>query len=275
MDLAGLIGCCCINRILFEMIPKSYKDLTKNQLLRILPIIVQLHAHKDNFQYIIGCLKKIVVILRLGNVEMFWALKKLQWLWTTKIDFKPFESFRIGWTSYFLPEPNFENTSGIELAMANIYYLKFATTQDIGAFNELLAIFCRPRKWNWWWLRLIGKYSGDDRIAYYSMKTAKVAKIFRKKLPVGYSFAILQYFESMNKQFMGFYKEVFEKDESTKQLFANGEGWIATLEDVAKDGVHGEFDKVCEQNAHTIWMYLKHNKIKTDEQIRQLERNKD
>lgn len=257
------------------MLPKSYKDLSEKQIVRILPVVIQMHAHKDNFAYIRNCCRKIMVILGFGNSDFFVALKKLSWIWTSKIAHKPFRSFRVGLTRYYLPEENFENTNGIELAMANIYYLRFATTQDLGAFNELIAIFCRPRKWNWWWLRLTGKYSGDDRIVYNSIKTAKVAKVFRKKLPIGYSFAVLQYFESMNAQFMGFYKEVFEKDESAKQLFANGEGWIATLEDVAKDGVHGDFDKVCEQNAHTIWMYLKHNKIKTDEQIRQLERNRD
>lgn len=255
------------------LFPSSYKDLTTKEIVRILPIVIQMHAHKENLAYIRNSLRKIILLLKLGNVEFFVALKKLSWIWNSKIEHKPFESFRVGWTRYYLPEAYFANTTGIELAMANIYYLRFATSQSIESFNELIAILCRPRRWNWWFRRLGSSYDGEDRIAYNSIETGKVAKVFRKKLQVGYSFAVLQYFESMNKRFMDAYKEVFEADESAKQLFANGEGWIATLEDVAKDGVHGSFERVCGVNAHTIWMYLKHNKIKTDEQLRQLEKN--
>lgn len=75
----------------------------------------------------------------------------------------------------------------------------------------------------------------------------------------------------MNEQFLKSYSEVFDADEGTKQLFANGEGWIATLEDVAKDGVHGSFDAVCNLNIHTTFMYLKHRKIQFLEQVRQSE----
>ncbi len=250
------------------MIAKSYKDLNEKQIKQVLPIVLQISGYGSDSEFALMAMSKLCKIFKIKFEEA----SKLEWLWATKITHKPFRFVRLGWTRYWLPDENFANTSGIELAMANIYYLRFATAPNIDAFAELLAILCRPRRWNWWFRRMSNDYDGDDRIAYNSLKASKEAIKF-KNLPIGYSYAILQYFESMNSNFIKSYPEVFEADDSTKQLFANGEGWIATLEDVAKDSVHGTFDKVCGINAHTIWMYLKHNKIKTDEQIRQMERN--
>ena len=158
--------------------------------------------------------------------------------------------------------------------MANIYYLKFAQkgSTNFDALAELLSIVCRPLRWDFLFRKLRNDYDGNNRVPYNSLKSERFAKHL-KALPIGEAFAILNYWESMNEQFLKSYSEVFEADEGTKQLFANGEGWIATLEDVAKDGVHGSFASVCDLNTHTIFMYLKHRKIQVLEQIRQSEKD--
>jgi hypothetical protein len=244
------------------MIAKCFEDLTEKQLKSVLPLLAQLQRFSDDADSTLMIVEQLCQSLETDDIE------KIKWLFSAKILKKPFRRVRIGWRWFYLPAENFLNTSGIELAMSNIYFLRFVKNNDARAFAHLLSIVCRPRRWNWWFRRFRNDYDSDDRVPYNSLKSEAVADGFRK-LPIGTAMAIFMYWQAMNEKFMGDYGEVFEGDESSKALFENGEGWIATLEDVAKDGVHGNFEKVCGVNVHTIFMYLKHNKIKADEMIRQ------
>lgn len=252
-----------------EVMITSYNDLTSSQIKKLLPLVLQLRGFGTNSDFALICLSKICKLLNVTIAEA----EKLTWLWTTKITKRPFRYVRVGWRFYFLPKENYADTSSIEVAMANIFYLKFANKGSVNfdALPDLLSVLCRPLRWNFLFRKLRNDYDGNDRVPYNSIRSEQAAK-YLKALPIGEAFAILQYFESMNELFLKSYSEIFDDDEGARQLFANGEGWIATLEDVAKDGVHGNFDTVCGNNVHTTFMYLKHRKIQFLEQIRQSEK---
>lgn len=252
------------------MVATSYKDLTSKQIKDVLPLVLQLRGLGNNADFALICLEKICQLFGITIAQA----ESLSWLWKTKIQHQPFRFVRVGWRFYFLPKENYVDTSGIEVAMANIYYLRFSKkgSTNFDALSDLLAVICRPLRWDFLFRKLRTDYDGNDRVPYNSIRSELSAKHL-KALPIGEAFAILQYWESMNEQFLKSYSEVFDADEGTKQLFANGEGWIATLEDVAKDGVHGSFDAVCNLNIHTTFMYLKHRKIQFLEQVRQSEKD--
>lgn len=261
----------------FEMIPSSYADLTPKQLKEVLPLVLQMKGFGATADYALQILNKLCSTLKVSITEA----EKLSWLWSKKIEKKPFKFVRIGWRFYWLPEENYSNTSGIELAMSNIFYLRFVgqigkkgeviKKPDFEALADLMAVVCRPIRWDFFFRKWRHDWDGDIRVPYNSLKSEAAAKRF-KKLPIGEALAVLSYWENMNEQFLNIYSEVFESDESIRPLFKNGDGWLATLEDVAKDDVHGNFTQVGELNAHTIFMYLKHRKIIMMEQIRQSEK---
>lgn len=245
----------------------------------VLPLVLQMNGFGTSAEFALTILHRICELL---NVSLEDA-EKLSWLWTKKVQKKPFKFLRLGWRFYFLPDENFSNTSGIEVALLNMDYLRFVGQKnkkgdfvkkpDYEALADLMSKVCRPIRLNFFFRRFKNDWDGDDRIPFNSLKSEAEAKRF-KKLPIGDVLAILSYFENMNERFLESYKEVFDADEGTRQLFYNGEGWISTLEDVAKDGVHGNFSEVCDLNVHTIFMYLKHRKIIMLEQIRQSEKDK-
>jgi hypothetical protein len=254
----------------------TWDKLKPKEIKALLPLVLQLRGLGNNADLALEILKRCCKILQ---VE-FENVESLKWLWTQKIKKKPFKYIRIGWRFYLLPSENYANTSAIEMAMCNIYYLKFLGEKnkkgvvvrkpDFGALSQLIAVICRPVGIGAIWKRLSNKWDGDYRCAYNSIASERNTPRF-KKLPIGEALAVLNYWESMNEEFIKMYETLFDADEGTRQLFRNGEGWLSTLEDVAKDSVHGNFKEVCNLNTHTVFMYLKHRKIIRMEEIRQSE----
>ena len=192
-------------------------------------------------------------------------LRLTDWAFTARIDRLPFKSFDFEGSTYYLPAERLANTSAIELAMSNIYYLQFADPKapNQHAALSLVATLCRPERSDLRAFRLSKDWNGDIREEYNSIVADERAERF-KALPFGIVIAVLQYFESLNTQFLRQYGEVFgsDEDDDDEPLYKHGEGWIACLEDVAESGVHGPFKEVCSENVHTIFLYLKHRTAK-------------
>jgi hypothetical protein len=254
----------------------SWDELKPKEIKALLPLVLQLRGLGDNADLAIEILRKCTKVLNMDPQK----IEELSWLWNTKIRKKPFRFVRIGWRFFLLPAPNFSNTTAIEMAMCNIYYLKFLGEKnkkgvvvrkpDFAALSQLMAVLCRPIGWQFLLKKISNKWDGDYRTTYNSTVSDRNAELF-KKLPIGEALAVLNYWESMNEEFIKMYETLFDADEGGRQLFRNGEGWLSTLEDVAKDGVHGNFKEVCNLNTHTVFMYLKHRKIIRLEEIRQSE----
>ncbi len=211
---------------------------------------------------------------RLPDTELYDLLRRTDWVVNTRLDCRPFPYFTYKGVEYYLPAPKLADTSSGELSMANLYYLAYSRPQnaDYNAVYSLIATLCRPRRWDYLIRRFGTDYAGDDRQPYNSLRIDKAARHFAKGLPMGTIMAVLQYFECLLDEFMARYQDVFEGDEGTRPLFQNGEGWLALLEDVAENAPFGDYDAVFSQNCHTVWMYLRHKKLKVDREREEYER---
>jgi hypothetical protein len=260
----------------------GYGELSEEQLQLVMPLVLQLKnpivqnpipdpsptmgkgdpETTEEIQFLI--LDELLKITGSGSYA------EMAWLWDSKLITKPFERVRVARKWCYLPAPNYGDTSGIELALTNMYYLRFATSggKDNKALGNLLAVICRPEQ-NW--LRTFRRFLttleliSAKRSDFDSEKCESRAAGFLE-LPLWKAYSILQYWEGMNEQFMKIYAPVFAGDNGDRPLFENGEGWIAVLEDIARDGLYGNFEKVCGTNAHTLWLYLKHCNIRATTQ---------
>jgi hypothetical protein len=231
---------------------------------------------------------KTGIFLRLSNVpaELFLKLTRLQqlnlfntvrWAFKGRVEKKPFEFFDINGVRFYLPDLNYSNTSAIEMALLNIYYLSFVRKTNPVTENLYLivATICRPERNDLkTFERLADKWTGDKREVYNSVFAEERAKLFKEKAPFGILIAILQYWEAMNNRFIKRFNEVFNGGEG-KQIFQNGEGWLAMLADVAEVGVMGNLEKVYETNAFSLmmWVLQKQKKVERLEEIRAAQEN--
>lgn len=199
-------------------------------------------------------------------------------------------------TVVWVREEHFANTKAIELSMANVYFLRFAeaarkvgnadqptTTPDPSlkrrgtqaryekCLAELLGHLVIRKRWNWRKMRL-------ERTKYHSREVLELGKVLMDGLDETTKFWLVNYFEEQLKLFVRMFPGVFgtstpisdQEDgglrqaqaDKAKGIFPNGQGWIAILEDVALQGAYGDFEKVCDTEAVTIWLFLEHQKIK-------------
>lgn len=174
----------------------------------------------------------------------------------------------LSWYRVYVPKANFADIVGIEMAMANIKYLSFATTDQAAGtevqakkLGDMLGHVVKHRRFS---LKKM-KY---EWCTYDTAKATATGRRIVKQVSTGKKYWLLNYFEDTNRQFIEYYKSVFEGDSESRSLYPNGEGWIALLEDIARDQVHGEFNQVSNTEVHTLFLYLKHQKIKADEELR-------
>lgn len=226
---------------------------------------------------------KIGIFIRLSGVpfELFSKLTQVQqikmfdlvrWAFTARIEKKPFEFFEVDGVKYLLPEAHYKNTSAIEMALCNIYYLHFSGKNPIpDMLYNIVATLCRPvRKDLNKFKLMIEAWSGDKREVFNSVLAEERAKLFKEKAPHGVLIAVFQYFESMNNAFVKRYDDVFGSGGDTKPLFKNGEGWLSMLADIAETGALGDLHKVYETNAGSLMMYVeqKQKKVERIEEMR-------
>ncbi len=262
-------------------VPESWRECTRSQISAALPLQLSLQESGNDATAAFHYLLQLSEALTGANLSALTQADRMQiytainWAVTSRINFKPFDFFELEGTKYYLPEEGFYNTSAFELSMANIWYLLYTNPENPQwkAVYHLIATICRPRRLNYLIRKIKPNYNGDDRVILNTVKTDKAAAAFEQSLPLGMVMAILQYWESMNNQFIEQNKDLFDGSIGGRALFKNGEGWIAMLEDVAREGVHGDFEKVSDTNCHTIFMYMKHRKAVFDEQARQAEKD--
>ncbi|TDB66803.1 hypothetical protein [Arundinibacter roseus] len=255
-----------------KTLPKCWSDCSRNQILKALPVVLTVKANEDSaatlrlmdhLAEILSGITKVSSLPLLARQDLY---SSLAWAISEPLKEKPYPFIRVGHRRYYLPEPTYADSSTIEVAMANIQYLAFSNPRapNPEALFEFLGTILRPRRMGWRIRQWLPSYNGENREVFNSLRAQKRAKRFRK-LNFQQIIPVLLYWQEMNNAFIRRYEKLYESDESTRQLFQNGEGWLSTIEDVAENRVHGNFDAVCETNIHTIWLYLSHKKVKTDE----------
>jgi hypothetical protein len=208
------------------------------------------------------------------DAEQIVAIKRLwNWVGTFKIDKQPFEYFDFKGVRYFLPAENFANTSGIEWAMAMILYTSFGRSEmpNGDAIYELVTTLCRPAREDAEAFKKSTKWNGDVREEYNSILASERALAMKEGLEWGVVIGVKDFFESMLTKFAKKYEILFDQSD-LKPLFNGGEGCIAMLEDVAEANIFGNIEKVYETNIDTIYLYLKHKKIKAEREEEDFEK---
>lgn len=194
-------------------------------------------------------------------------IKKFIWLWPR------LKEGQVWPKRVWIREQHFSNTTGIELTMMNIYFLRFSKVgglrqaqpdMDQKAGNrelyerrlgELLGHLVKRKVWSWKRLAMVDA-------EYDTRECHKIGKLLVQRLDAAMAYWLLDYFENSLRIFVEMFKEVFDSEEAGgRSLFKNNEGWIFVLEDIAKEGAHGTFKEVSRELCITLWMYLKHQKI--------------
>lgn len=219
----------------------------------------------------------IDIFMKLNSGQQIAILNTIRWSFKAKIEKKPFEFFEVDGTKFYLPDDSYVNTSSIEMALLNIYYLSF--TRKNSAITDMVyliaATICRPeRKDLSVFKKIVEKWTGDRREVFNLVLADERSKFFKEKAPLGVMIAVLQYWEAMNNRFVKRFDDVFNGGDG-KALFQNGEGWLAMLEDIAEIGVIGNLEKVHETNAYSMMMYVEHKQKKLErlEEMRAAQEN--
>ncbi|MDQ1088986.1 hypothetical protein [Siphonobacter sp. SORGH_AS_1065] len=256
-------------------VPERWEECTPEQLQSLLPLrlidVETLGAGTRaqlKWQAILTILAAPLSVTTGIDVEDRLRLVRLtNWIWKqTKIEKKPFASFTFEGVTYLLPEPHFANTSAIEIAMANIQYMAFSRKENPStkAIYQIIATLCRPERKDLATFKASADWNGDHREEYNTVIAQERAKLFEKgNLSTGVVMCLLHYFEWMNSGFLKQYQDVYSADDDdTPPIYKNGEGLVTMLMEVAKTGTFGDFDKVCRQNGHTVWIFLRDSNLK-------------
>lgn len=203
-----------------------------------------------------------------------WEMIKtnIVWVFSPPSD-RPFASFTHNKVTYLLPEPEFADTSAIELSMAMIAYTDFAHPQepDPTGINRLIATICRPVRKDLSVFKESEDWTGDEREVFNEARMMMRAgeldsmELFEKVV-------ILTYFEQQLKAFLEQYEMLFGGESEPR--YGDARGWIMLLKNIAKEGHFGNFDQVSRQNVHLVYAAALDDVI-TAEEIRDKQDNHD
>lgn len=191
------------------------------------------------------------------SMEQWQELKcRASWVLDESYEGKPFDFFDFEGERYYLPDDNFENTTALELSLANMQFLRFAhpTDPDLSALDELIATFCRPERLDIDFFARSIDWNGDIRVPFNQARAVHTAKRFTS-LDVPTKVAFLAYFERMNNSFLEEYATLFG-DSKEEPRYDDGTGWLMILKSVAKQNIWGNFDNVCRQPVRNVWAFM-------------------
>lgn len=194
------------------------------------------------------------------------------WVFSPPSD-RPFPSFVHNKVTYLLPEPEFADTSAIELSMAMIAYTDFAHPEesDPSGINRLLATICRPVRKDLAAFKESDDWTGDEREVFNEARMMMRAGELDGLL-LAQKVVILTYFEQQLKAFLEQYEMLFGGESEPR--YGDARGWIMLLKNIAKEGHFGNYDQVSRQNVHLVYAAALDDVI-TAEEIRDKQNNHD
>lgn len=262
-------------------VPESFTECSEEQVSKILVAqsalyrATEIHAItrtediKLSILFILIPVNKKIFKL-LTPAQKVQIMNLVRWAFTAKVTTKPFDYFALRQAQgdevkYYLPAPDYEDTSSLEWALITIYYIAY-TNDKIAAvlrqdfFFKLIALLCRPARKDLQAFKNDPKrWNGDVREPFNGVSEEERAVLFRKA-DMGKLIAVYQYWEAMNEGFLKRNKELFEAD--GEQIFYNGEGCLSLLADVAEEGVMGTLNDVYDVAAPELFMYLRQKQKK-------------
>jgi len=199
--------------------------------------------------------------------------QQFAWLFETRPEGKPpISSFLHKGINYHLPNDGFSDTTAIEVAMANMAFVDFAHPEepDQKALDRLIATLCRPRRTDLRKFQRSRDWNGDVREPFTEQRMMERATALAD-LDLNMKLLVLDYFERMNDLFLHQYGELFGGGREPR--YGDGRGWIMLLKNVAKRGVFGPFDTVCQQPAHLLFVTLLDDLLDDQERADEAQKN--
>lgn len=212
----------------------------------------------------------------LTNWQKTQVMCLIRWAFTARVEKKPFEWFAFDSaqapTQYYLPAEDYADTSAIEWALLNIYYLAYTKGKQQAFFFKIVALLCRPQRVDLVEFRKNPKaWNGDVREPFNGALADEREEVLRN-VPFGILLAVFQYWEKMNNDFVTRNEELFNGADG-RPLFQNGEGCLSMLEDVAEEGTMGDLDKVHDSNVVNLFIYLRHKQKKVERREEEMLKN--
>lgn len=227
------------------------------------------------------CEPKYWATVNLQPHEYVYLLKACEWALQAPTELK-FEYIEHKGKKYYLPEPSYKTATALEIAWANMDWLVYqqmitapqapdggakenplSTGEGWGeaenALNELLSILLRPIRSDFEACQTDSRWNGDKRqpLAYHICAAIKKEI---EDLPLATKRLVLVYFEAMNIAFVQEFEVLFGAgslgdSKTVAPKYPEGFGWEASLRRIAKEGLFGSYEQVCQTNGRQIWMY--------------------
>ena len=246
--------------------------LSKTKILVIYPWLMYIKSREADSVMILEILKGIFKKLfpkiaknseEIINLETEQIIQELlQPL--TKPHFKYHNLWFVSWKMPFvrikLLKEHLADLAALDYAMATVFLIMYNGAIENKQSAELV-------------LKLKSQYIGHTlRGAWWRLsdesRYAIAARIITKQPQLAMYLA--DYYADSLEKVMRMYPDVFSGGNEGSNLYQNGEGCIAMLEEIAANHTFGDFDKVSALPVHTLFMYLKHQAIKVKaEQQRQ------
>lgn len=204
------------------------------------------------------------------------VMNLVRWAFVSRIENKPFECIETKkGDRLYLPAADYADTTAIEWALLNIYYLAYSRNpKNTDFFFNIIGVLCRPERIDIEVFRNDPKgWNGDVREPF-NMTRCEERLGDIKEVPFGMLLAVFQYWEKMNTDFVKRNDELFDGDDD-EGLFSNGEGCLSMLEDIAEEGTLGDLDKVHETNVVNVFLYMRHKLKKLRKRERELAKQND
>ena len=171
-----------------------------------------------------------------------------------------FVSWKLPFVRIKLLKEHLADLAALDYAMATVFLIMSnGATENKQSANLVLKLKSQyighTFRGAWW------RLSDESRYAI-------AARIITKQPQLAMYLA--DYYADSLEKVMRMYPDVFSGGNEGSNLYQNGEGCIAMLEEIAANHTFGDFDKVSALPVHTLFMYLKHQAIKVKaEQQRQ------
>ncbi|PWJ47568.1 hypothetical protein CLV98_1632 [Dyadobacter jejuensis] len=207
---------------------------------------------------------------RLSQLQWDALKKQIQWVFAMP-EGKPFEYFEHDGIRYLLMDELFADTSALELSMAMMAYTDFVRPddRDLSALDRLLATIYRPERKDLKAFKNSEEWNGDMREPYNESRMLMHAQHLAT-LSLETKTILLTYFEVQTRLFLDQYDELFGGD--TEPRYSDGRGWIMMLKNIAKEGHFGNFDQVCRQPVHLVFVAALDDTLNAEE-IREKQEN--
>jgi hypothetical protein len=250
-------------------IPDSYNELTRDQLIKLAPLLTR----KDE-PGVIG-LQVLQVLLQLSKVKFFFLDTEVKeqllpftaWVFEKNNLTKQIIPVYSHWlNSYWGPKSDFDNITLSEYHCTEIYYAMLLQDKKPEALDALISVLYRKSKPGYDFKK---DPDGDCRrdfneheIEYWSKKVSS--------LPSDLKQAILLWYDGCRESLVQLYPAVFRPSDSAEA--SDTKGMFSVMRGLADGAKYGSFNEVKKLNLHTALMEME-QLIKEAEEQKKLVKN--